>query len=113
MMNHLSSAAIVSLCMAVGCMMEPSVGTESTDMPAQERPSKTEDVPAPSLTGGTLHLIATENCFDIFMRPCTSTFPSPQCAPGPYDGKPCSPATGWSCFQTLPGGVSYNEYSCY
>lgn len=57
------------------------------------------------------NLITVENCGDIFMRACTSSFPSPQCPGTSPAGKVC-PQLGRVCFETRPGGVEYEEYQC-
>lgn len=57
------------------------------------------------------NLITVENCGDIFMRACTSSFPSPQCPGTSPAGKVC-PQLGRVCFETRPGGAEYEEYQC-
>jgi hypothetical protein len=99
--------------------MENPEGDDGVDMLEQRQQNPREDpqvtaeeAPMSPSSGGTLHLVLSgENCIDIFTQPCTSTFPSPQCASA-YVGQPCFPATGWSCYKTRPGGT-YDEYACY
>lgn len=62
------------------------------------------------LTMGTYHYVATENCMDIFMQACTSTFPSPQCPNNP-EGQQCIIEFG-SCYDVIVGGW-FSEYACY
>ena len=65
------------------------------------------------LTLGTYHYVATENCMDIWMQACTSSFPQPQCPDNP-GGQQCIVEFG-SCYISHPngGGGSYDEYACY
>jgi len=56
-------------------------------------------------TSGTWVVSPDEFCADFFPFPphngvCTSTFPSPQCAPTVVAGQACSPV-GDQCFKTL------------
>lgn len=53
-----------------------------------------------------------ENCFDVFERACTKTFPSPQCPAGTVAGSPCHVAVGQRCYQTIQPGGGLNSYLC-
>lgn len=92
---------------------------EQADTPAVEassgqpaaRSSSNAKEEGPGATALTWHLIATENCLDVYGRACTSTFPSPQCAAGTAAGQPCSPS-GALCFKTVTS-ASFREFRCF
>lgn len=103
------SIAVATLSLIMGCTVEPE---ELGERPAPGADTSETSASLEGTLATTWHLITTENCFDIFRRACTSTFPSPQCVAANPAGQPCSIA-GATCYKSLPGGASYREYSCY
>lgn len=57
------------------------------------------------------NLLTVENCIDIYLRPCTATFPSPQCINANPQGTTC-PQLGRACYRSQPGGVEFHHYQC-
>ncbi len=86
-------------------------GSEGEDGPVQDPQARNEEASGAALTGGTMHIGETLKCLNEFGRICTSTFPAPQCPPGTYDGQPCYPATGWTCYRSE--GLRFSQFWCY
>lgn len=86
----------LSVCWLAACAAEP---TTSTDESSQEI----------STTAASVWVSVTESCRDFFNRPCTSTFPSPQCPPAVTEGAVCSGTA--QCFRTL-SPTAFKIFDC-
>lgn len=63
-----------------------------------------------TVSSGVWVLDGTESCNDLFARPCTSTFPDPQCASASPAGQPC-PSIGQWCYKTWTAGW-FRAFQC-
>lgn len=98
----------LTLAVAAGCVADGNDAGElgETEPTTAETASSLEGVMALRW-----NLLTIENCIDIFLRPCTSTFPAPQCISANPQGTTC-PQLGRACFKSQPGGAQYYEYRC-
>jgi len=72
-------------------------------------PAALDQVTVGATSSGVWTYLTTESCYDLFLRSCTSSFPSPQCPPD-AEGKPCSPINSY-CWDTVSSSrVDY--YRC-
>jgi hypothetical protein len=67
---------------------------------AVSEPTLTTTAQSVTVASGVWVLDGMEHCGDLFGRPCTSSFPSPQCPAGTAAGQVC-PSPGAFCFKTL------------
>lgn len=82
--------AVCSLLMLTACFVEEATEVESSVANQVEVSSR------------VWVLDGWNHCGDVYGRPCTSSFPAPQCTESNPAGQPCS-TWGW-CYKTVTSG---------
>jgi hypothetical protein len=111
--SRLASALLVSAVglgalASCGVEEEATQANEPTNEPTKGAASATA-ASGPSTNALTWHLIARENCFDVWGRACDGTHPTgPRCSTA-VDGQPCTTAIA-SCYKVA--NPWFTEFEC-